>query len=215
MAHLLHIDSSIQGDRSVSRKLTARAADVWRGAHPRGTVTYRDLGNNPVPHLDAAGGLAAKVPADQRTPAQAATWALTEEVVNEIKEADTILLGLPLYNFGAPSSVKAWVDHLIAPGLSIDRETHAPLLGGREFVVLASRGGGYNEGTPRHGWDHAEPWLPHALASTGLEPRFITVQLVLAHSNPAMAALIPLAEQSLAEAERAVDDLWTPVPALV
>jgi FMN-dependent NADH-azoreductase len=215
VAHLLHIDSSIQGDSSVSRKLSARAADVWRAAHPRGTVTYRDLGSSPIPHLDAVTGPARLVSAEQHTPAQAASWALTEELVNEIKAADTILLGLPLYNFGAPSSVKAWVDHLIARGLSIDAETHAPLLGGREFVVLASRGGGYTEGTPRHGWDHSEPWLPHALASTGLEPRFITAQLTLAHTNPAMAELIPLAEQSLTEAERAVDQLWTPVPALV
>jgi FMN-dependent NADH-azoreductase len=215
VAHLLHIDSSIQGDRSVSRKLTARAAGVWRAAHPRGTVTYRDLGSNPVPHLDAVTGPARLVPAEQHTPAQAASWALTEELVNEIKAADTILLGLPLYNFGAPSSVKAWVDHLIARGLSIDAETHAPLLGGREFVVLASRGGGYTEGTPRHGWDHAEPWLPHALAATGLEPRFVIAELTLAHTNPAMAELIPLAEQSLAEAERTIDDLWTPATALV
>ena len=215
MTHLLHIDSSIRGDASVSRKLSARAADVWRAAHPDGTVTYRDLGHDPLPHLDAAGGLARILPPDQHTAAQAESWALTELLISEVKEADTIVLGLPLYNFGAPSSVKAWVDHLIAPGLSIDPETHAPLLGGREFVVLASRGGGYAEGTPRHGWDHAEPWLPHALSMTGLEPRFITAELVLAHTNPAMAELIPLAEQSLAEAERAVDELWTPVPALV
>lgn len=123
------------------------------------------------------------------------------------------MLGLPLYNFGAPSSVKAWVDHLIAPRLSVDPETHAPLLGGREFVVLASRGGGYSDGTPRHGWDHAESWLRHAVSVAGLEPRFITAELTLAHGNPAMAGLIPLAEQSLADAEHAVDSLWTPVPA--
>jgi FMN-dependent NADH-azoreductase len=215
MVYLLHIDSSIQGERSVTRKLTARARDVWRAAHPEGTVTYRDLGSNPVPHLDATTGPARAVPPELRTPAQATSWALTEELVNEIKEADTILLGLPLYNFGAPSSVKAWVDHLIAPGLSLDPDTHAPLLGGREFVVLASRGGGYAEGTPRHGWDHAQPWLPHAISLTGLQPRFITTELTLAHTNPAMAELIPLAEQSLADAERAIDALWTPVPALV
>jgi FMN-dependent NADH-azoreductase len=213
--HLLHLDSSIQGDRSVSRKLTARAAHRWRATHPQGTVTYRDLGSTPIPHLDATTGPARHLPAEQHTPAQAASWALTEELVNEIKQADTILLGLPLYNFGAPSSVKAWVDHLIAPGLSIDAETHAPLLSDREFVVLASRGGGYTEGTPRHGWDHAQPWLPHALTATGLQPRFITAQLTLAHTTPAMAELIPLAEQSLAEAEHAIDELWTPVPALV
>jgi FMN-dependent NADH-azoreductase len=196
MAYLLHIDSSIQGERSVTRRLTARARDVWRAAHPGGTITYRDLGSNPVAHLDAATGLAAIVPPELRTHAQAASWALTEDLVNEIKEADTILLGLPLYNYGAPSSVKAWVDRLIAPGLSLDPDTHAPLLGGREFVVLASRGGGYAEGTPRHGWDHAQPWLPHAISLTGLQPRFITAELTLAHTNPAMAELIPLAEQS-------------------
>jgi hypothetical protein len=111
-----------------------------------------------VPHFDAATGPARAVPPEQHTPAQAASWALTEELVSEVKEADTIVLGLPLYNFGAPSSVKAWVDHLIAPGLSVDPQTHAPLLGGRDFVVLASRGGGYGAGTPREGWDHAEPW---------------------------------------------------------
>jgi FMN-dependent NADH-azoreductase len=215
MPHLLHIDSSVQGERSVSRKLTARARDLWRAAHPDGTVTYRDLGSNPLPHLDATTGMARAVAPELRTPAQAASWALTEELVNEIKEADTILLGLPLYNFGAPSSVKAWVDHLIARGLSLDPETHAPLLGGRDFVVLASRGGGYAENAPRHGWDHAEPWLPHAVSIIGLVPRFITAELTLAHTNPAMAELIPLAEASLAEAERAVDDLWTPAPAWV
>jgi FMN-dependent NADH-azoreductase len=214
VAHLLHIDSSIQGDRSISRKLTARASAAWRAAHPEGTVTYRDLGSNPVPHFDAATGPARLVPPEQHTPAQAASWALTEELVNEIKEADTILLGLPLYNFGAPSSVKAWVDHLIAPGLSIDPQTHAPLLGGREFIVLASRGGGYAEGTPRQGWDHAEPWLPHAIAATGLEPRFITAELTLAEVTPAMAELIPLAAESLAAAEQAIDSLWVPVSAL-
>src|SRR5229473_2884733 len=214
MPHLLHIDSSVQGERSVSRKLTARARDAWRAAHPGGTATYRDLGSNPVPHLVPATGMARGVAPELRTPAQAASWALTEELVNEIKEADTILLGLPLYNFGAPSSVKAWLDHLIARGLSLDPETHAPLLGGRDFVVLASRGGGYAEGTPREGWDHAEPWLPHAISSTGLEPRFITAELTLAEVTPAMAGLIPLAAKSLAAAEQAIDGLWPPAPAL-
>ncbi|MFI5590217.1 FMN-dependent NADH-azoreductase [Amycolatopsis sp. NPDC051758] len=210
MAHLLHIDSSIQGERSVSRRLSARAAAAWRAAHPEGTVTYRDLGANPLPHLDAAGGAARAVPPEQHTPEQAASWARTLEVVNEVKAADTVLLGLPVYNYGAPSSVKSWVDHLIAPGHSVDHETMAGLLGGREFIVLASRGGGYGEGTPREGWDHAEQWLPHGVSLTGLEPRFVTAELTLAHVNPAMAELIPLADASLATAERVIDELWVP-----
>lgn len=214
MNHLLHIDSSIQGDRSVSRRLTARAAASWRAAHPDGAVTYRDLAAHPVPHMDAGTGLARIVPRDEHTPAQAASYALTSGLIDEILRADTILLGLPVYNFGAPSSVKAWVDHLVAPGLSPDPETHEGLLGGRDLIVLAARGGGYGPGTPREGWDHAEAWLPHGLSYTGLQPKvFITAELTLADVTPAMADLRGLAAESLAAAEREIDALWAPVAA--
>jgi FMN-dependent NADH-azoreductase len=212
MAHLLHIDSSIQGDRSVSRKLTARAAKAWKAANPEGTVTYRDLSAQPLPHLDGAAGAARMVPPSDHTTEQAAAYALSVELVDEIKAADTVLLGLPVYNFGAPSTVKAWVDHVIVPGLSLDAVTQAGLLGGRELIVIMSRGGGYAPGTPREGWDHAEQWLPHGIALTGLEPRFIIAELTLAEVVPAMAELKPLAAESLASAERQIDALWAPVP---
>ncbi len=208
MPHLLHIDSSIQGENSVSRRLTARAARVWRAAHPGGTVTYRDLGRDPLPHLDEAGGLGRLVPADQHTAAQAASWALTQRLIGEVRAADVVLLGMPLYNYGVPSSVKAWVDHLIAPGLSFDPETHEGLLGGRDFVVIATRGGGYAEGTPREGWDHATAWLPHGVAMAGLEPRFITAEFTLAETTPALSDFIPHAKESLSAAEAQIDALW-------
>src|SRR5262245_9618010 len=208
MAHLLHIDSSIRLDESVSRALTARAAENWRAAHPGGTVAYRDFGADPIPHLDTRGGLARQIPPDQHTPAQAESWRLSQELVNEIKQADTILLGLPLYNFGAPSSVKAWVDHIVADGPSVNYQTQEGLLEGRDLIVIAARGGGYAPGTPRDGWDHAELWLPHGVALTGLQPRFVTVELTLAEVNPAMSELVPLAHQSRANAERTIDGLW-------
>jgi FMN-dependent NADH-azoreductase len=175
VTHLLHIDSSIRADASVSRKLTARAAAAWRAAHPGGTVTYRDLGRDPLPHLDAAGGTAAMLPPGQHTAAQAGSWALTESLISEVKEAGTIVLGLPLYNFGAPSSVKAWADHLIAPGLPIDPQTHAGLPGGRDLIVLASRGGGYGEGTPAKagttpGPGYPTPWRQPACNHASSQP---------------------------------------------
>ncbi|MFI9449810.1 FMN-dependent NADH-azoreductase [Amycolatopsis sp. NPDC052450] len=213
MTNLLHIDSSITGEHSTSRRLTARAAAAWRAAHPEGTVTYRDLGADPLPHLGAAANTAKFVPPEQHTPAQAEAWRLITELVDEVRSADTILLGLPLYNFGAPSTVKAWVDHLIVPGLTLDAETREGLLGDRDFIVVTSRGGGYGEGTPREGWDHAQSWIPHGVSLTGLEPRFVTAELTMAKTNPAMADLIPLAEASQAEAERVIDALWTPVAA--
>ncbi len=209
MAHLLHIDSSIQGERSISRTLSARAAARWRDANPEGTVTSRDLATDPIPHLGPAGAQARFVPPDQHNEEQAASWAISAELVEEILAADTVLLGLPLYNFGPPSTVKAWLDHLIAPGLAMDPASGDGLLGGRELIVLAARGGGYAEGTPREGWDHAQPWLPHGLSLTGLEPRFITAELTLADVNPAMADLREFAAASLKAAEQEVDALWT------
>jgi len=191
MAHLLHIDSSVRGNDSVSRRLTALAAERWRATHPGGTVTYRDLAVDPIPHLN---------------PAVAAP--ISAELIDEIKNADTLLLGLPLYNFGAPSTVHAWVDHIVAPGLSVDQETGKGLLADTEFIVLASRGGGYGPGTPREGWDHAEAWLPHAVSMTGLQPRFITAELTMADVNPAMAEFKALAAESFGRAQAAIEKLW-------
>jgi FMN-dependent NADH-azoreductase len=194
MNQLLYIDSSVQGDQSVSRRLTARAVERWLDTHPGGSVTYRDLASDPIPHLG-----------DSTSPA------LTVELVDEIKRADTIVLGLPLYNFGPPSTVKAWVDHIVAAGLSFDAETGQGLLGDTEFIVLESRGGGYGPGTPREGWDHAQSWLPHAVSMTGLSPRFITAELTMADVNPAMAALKPLAAESLNHAFEEIEALWVRV----
>ncbi|CDO07407.1 FMN-dependent NADH-azoreductase [Mycolicibacterium cosmeticum] len=191
MSNLLHIDSSVQGDRSVSRRLTARAAERWLAAHPGGTVTYRDLVADPLPHLD---------------PATSASLSAT--LIGEITAADTIVLGLPLYNFGPPSTVKAWVDHIVAAGLSFDADTGAGLLGGTDFLAIETRGGGYGPGTPREGWDHAQTWLTHGVSLTGLQPRFVVVELTMADVNPAMAELKPLAAQSLAEGEAQIDALW-------
>lgn len=209
MAHLLHIDSSIQGERSISRALSARAAARWRDAHPDGTVTYRDLAADPPPHLGPAGVQARAVPPEQLNAEQAASWALSVELVGEVAAADTLLLGLPVYNYGPPSTVKSWVDHLVVGGLSMDPATGEPLLDAPEMIVLEARGGGYGEGTPREGWDHAQPWLPHGLGLTGLEPRFIVAELTLADVQPAMADLRELAAASLKAAEEEVDALWT------
>ncbi|WP_370939973.1 FMN-dependent NADH-azoreductase [Amycolatopsis sp. cg13] len=209
MAHLLHLDSSINGDRSVSRKLSARAAQAWRAAHPEGTVTYRDLGANPVPHLNPLAWEARITPSSEHTEAHREAARIGAELAAEVLAADTVLLGLPLYNYGAPSSVKAWVDRLIASA----GDDPSVLGTGRELLVLASRGGGYGEGTPRYGWDHAEGWLPHGLSLTGLEPRFITAEFTMADVNPALADFRPHAEESLAAAEREIDALWTPAGA--
>jgi FMN-dependent NADH-azoreductase len=204
MSHLLHIDSSLRSEGSRSRQLSAYYAERWRALHPDGVVTYRDLAADPVPHLDHAAFSARFVPAADHTPEQAAASAVTEKLVDEVLAADTILIGMPLYNFGPPSTFKAWFDRIVS-------ERTSGKLGGREFVVVTARGGGYQPGTPRHGWDHREPWLRHALTTLGVNDAvFINTELTLARESPAM---IPLdlggaEDQSLADAPAAVDALF-------
>jgi FMN-dependent NADH-azoreductase len=204
MSHLLHIDSSLRSEGSRSRQLSAYYAERWRAAHPDGVVTYRDLAADPVPHLDHATFLAGFVPAADRTPEQAAARALSETLIDEVLAADTVLIGMPLYNFGPPSTFKAWFDRIVSP------ERTAGKLGDKEFVVVTARGGGYKPGTPRHGWDHREPWLRHALSTLGVSDAvFIDTELTLARESPAMIPLdLGAAEdQSLAAALAAIDAL--------
>lgn len=213
MAHLLHIDSSFQGGTSVSRRFTAEAADAWRAAHPGGTVTYRDLAADPLPHFDLHAHTARHVAAADRTPAQAAAWELAERLVGEVRAADAIILGAPMYNWSVPTQVKTWVDHMIAPGLSRDAVTQEGLLGGRDVMVISTHGGSYGPGTPRDGWNHADPWLAHVMSSMGLEPRFIVVELTLADVVPALAEFRDLAEASRAAARSAIAAAYAPVAA--
>ena len=204
MGHLLHLDSSLRTDGSRSRQLSARYVDRWRASHPGGTVTYRDLAADPIPHLDLAAFSSAFTPPADRTPDQVAARALGDELIDELVAADTVLIGMPLYNFGPPSTFKAWFDRIVSP------ERTAGRLGDKKFVIVTARGGGYGPGTPREGWDHREPWLRHALATLGVsDVTFIDTELTLARESPAMIPLdLGVAEdKSLAEALAAIDEL--------
>jgi FMN-dependent NADH-azoreductase len=207
MSHLLHLDSSIRplGD-SRSRRLSARYAAAWQSAHPEGTVTYRDLAADPIPHFDGTAFAANVIAPEDRTDAQATAFALTAEIAGEVMAADTILVGMGLYNFGTPSSVKAWYDRLVVPGITLDDE--GGRLGGKRLVLALAAGGGYAPGTPRHGWDHRLPWLAHAFEFLGLtEIDVFSAELTLARESPQMIPLdLGAAEdQSLIDAEAAID----------
>ena len=189
---------------SRSRLLSARYAERWRARYPGGTVACRDLAADPVPHLNHVAFSSAFVPAADRTPEQAAARALADTLIDEVMAADTILIALPLYNFGPPSTFKAWLDRIVSPERTIGK------LGDKEFVVVTARGGGYGPGSPRKGWDHREPWLRHALSPLGVSNIvFIDTELTLARESPAMIPLdLGVAEdKSLAGALAAIDDL--------
>jgi FMN-dependent NADH-azoreductase len=204
MRHLLHIDSSLRSGGSRSRQLSAHFAELWRADNPDGIVTYRDLAADPVPHLDDAAFFAQFVPEADRTPEQAAAFAVSTQLIDELLAADTVLIGLPLYNFAPPSSFKAWFDRIVS-------ERTRGNLAGKKFVIVSTRGGGYGAGTPREGWDHGEPWLRQALSSIGVDNAiFISAEFTLARESPKMIPLdLGAAEdQSLADAFAAIDSFF-------
>src|SRR5690242_10158993 len=116
MATLLHIDSSALHEPSVSREVTAIFRREWEAQHPGGTVVYRDLAANPLPHLTGDGILGALTPAEARTEAQAEAYELRARLAEELERADAVLIGTPMYNFTIPSALKAWLDLVIIPG---------------------------------------------------------------------------------------------------
>lgn len=201
MATLLHIDASLfPGEASASRTVTATFADAWRQAHPDGTVVHRDLAADPLPHIDAVTVSAAFSDPATHTEAQAAAHAARLALIEEAEAADAIVIGAPMYNFGLASSLKAWIDQIILMGRT-SGSPEAQSLAGKPVVIVASRGGSYEPGTPREEMEFVKNYLAGVLsAHLGITPEFITIQLTLAPTVPAMADLIPLAEQSRAEA---------------
>jgi FMN-dependent NADH-azoreductase len=150
MKNLLQINSSIFSSDGQSSRLAERFVAAWRQANPGAAVTVRDLAREPVPHLDAArfGAFIAK--AEERTAEQQATANYSDALIAELKAADVIVLGLPLYNFGLPSTLKAYFDHIGRVGHSFKYTENGPvgLLTGKKAYVFAARGGLY-KGTPR------------------------------------------------------------------
>lgn len=199
MAHLLHIDSSVFTEASVSKEIARTFRQTWAAEHPGGVVTYRDLGAQPVPVLTEQALFAARVPAEQRSPEQAAALRAREELVEEVLAADAYLFAVPMYNWGVAGPFKVWLDQVLVVGQTAGGER--PPLSGRPATVVLSYGGGYFPGSPREGWDFVQPYLKTVLGQAmGLDVTFVTAQLTLAEHNPAMSDLIPQAKQLRAEA---------------
>ena len=199
MAHLLHIDSSLFSEASVSKEIARTFRQTWAAEHPGGVVTYRDLGAEPVPALTEAALFGAQLPEADRTPEQVAALCARQELVNEVLEADVYLLGVPMYNWGVAGTFKVWLDQIVLVGSTTGG--NVPPLSGRPATVVLSYGGGYFPGTPREGWDFVQPYLETVLGKAmGLDLTFVTAQLTLAERNPAMADLIPQSKDLRAQA---------------
>ena len=134
--NLLHIDSSALGAHSVSRELSRAIVDTWQRDHTGTQILYRDLAANPLPHWAPA--------ADASDPAVRGG----SDVLDEFLAADVVVIGAPMYNFGIPSTLKAWIDRIAIAGRTFRYTADGPegLAGGKKIVIASSRGGIYSSG---------------------------------------------------------------------
>jgi FMN-dependent NADH-azoreductase len=208
MPSLLHLDSSADPVSSRSRAVTAAFADAWRAADPANTVVYRDLHRDPLPHIADA---SLHWPQDFRgevAPEFRDAERLQREILDELLATDVLLIGAPLYNYSLPSSLKAWVDYIHVPGVTAPFGDVGQPLAGRPAVVVSSRGGSYDEGTPTADWDHAVPVLRIILGEAlGMDVSVITTNLTLAERLPGLEEQIPRSRRELAEAHDAAETL--------
>jgi len=150
MKTILQINTSLFSEQGHSSQLANRFVEAWRAQHPADRVILRDLAQDPVPHLTAERFQAFLAPADARTAAQQAVVAYSDALIDELRQAEVIVLGLPMYNFGVPSMLKAYFDHVARSGITFRYTENGPvgLLGDKTLYVLATRGGAY-QGTAK------------------------------------------------------------------
>ncbi|RTM06905.1 MAG: FMN-dependent NADH-azoreductase [Bradyrhizobiaceae bacterium] len=165
---LLHIDSSIAGDGSVTRTLSADIVKGLAASHSGLEVTYRDVATDSFSHLTWSYMAALQgAPADEATgrELQAGLAALEEFLA-----ADIILIGAPMYNFGVPSQLKAWIDRLAVPGKTFSYNPQGPvgLCAGKKLIVASARGGVFSAG-PAAGFDHQESYLTTLFGFLGIK----------------------------------------------
>lgn len=146
---LLQINTSLFAGQGQSSQLAEKFVAEWRASHADSRVTVRDLARDGVPHLDASRFSAFTAAPEARNVEQQAVIAYSDALINELKAADVIVLGLPLYNFGVPSQLKAYFDHVARNGVSFRYTANGPegLIKGKKVYVFATRGGLY-AGTP-------------------------------------------------------------------
>jgi FMN-dependent NADH-azoreductase len=161
MPTLLHLDSSADLTTSRSRAITATFAETWRSLGADHTIVYRDLHRDALPHLSDA---VLHFPPHLR-PADASPSpeqeSLQQSIIAELLASDVLLVGVPLYNYSMPSTLKAWVDYIHVPAVTApfdDPATQQPMAG-RPAVLVSTRGGTYDKGTPSEFDDHAIPAL--------------------------------------------------------
>lgn len=166
---ILQILSSPRGAASYSNQLSHALVAKLVAANPGSTVQVHDLTNTPFPHLEEAHLQSFFTPAEQRSPEQVAAIRHSDEAIAEIMAADTLVIGAPLYNFGIPSTLKAWIDHIARAGVTFSYASGTPegLVKGKKVYVAMSSGAVYSE-APWDSYDFVAPYLQTMLGFLGM-----------------------------------------------
>jgi len=166
---LLRVDSSARRN-SVSRQLTSHFAEAWQKENPQGTVIERDLASTTLPQITDEWVHAIHTDLASLTAEQRQVLAISDQLVDEVLAADTIVIGAPMYNFAIPALLKAWIDQVVRVGKTVLFAGTGPqgMLKGKKVYVVTSRGGAFRPGTPTERFDYQEPYLRHILAFIGL-----------------------------------------------
>ncbi len=167
MTTLLKINTSLFSDQGQSSQLANQFVREWQASHPDSAVVTRDLASEPVPHLDAQRFSAFLAAPEARSAEQQAIVDYSDALIRELQQADVIVMGLPLYNFGVPSQLKAYIDHVARNGVTFRYTENGPegLLRNKKVYVFAARGGLY-AGTPL---DTQSDYIRHFLAFIGID----------------------------------------------
>ena len=181
---LFRLDASINPANSSSRAIADIVEAEWQAANPGGAVVRRNLGTEPLPSTAWTGAVGAGwTPEEARTGEQRAALALAAGLAEELRSAEAALLAVPLYNYGVPQHVKAWIDVVVAGAKSANEA----LLDGKPAVLVVVRGGAYGPGTPREGWDHSTGYLRRILADVwGADLTLVEREFTLVGVNPAL-----------------------------
>ena len=200
MKTLLQINTSLFSSAGQSSRLADSFVAEWREANPHGEVIIRDLGSEPVPHLTAERFQAFLAKPAERTPEQQAAAGYSDALIEELKRADVIVLGLPMYNFGVPSALKAYFDHVARAGITFRYTEKGPegLLTGKKAYIFAARGGLY-AGTPR---DTETAYVRDFLAFLGISDVEFVYAEGLAMGDAHKAASLGNAEKAISALAR-------------
>ncbi|EJG03181.1 FMN-dependent NADH-azoreductase [Flavobacterium sp. F52] len=169
MKNILHVISSPRGSESFSVKLSNAVVEKFTEKFSGSSVTELNLSTDSFPHLDEAMIKAMRTPEDLLSPEQKDLLKRSDDAISQLKEADAIVIGIPLFNFGIPSSLKCWIDSVLRAGHTFSYDENGPkgLLSGKKVYIALATGGVYSEG-PAKSYDFVGPYLHAVLGFIGL-----------------------------------------------